>query len=344
MLNPLGQRQLGHNLRILRQDPIFIVGSPRSGTTLLMNMLNRHPSIRLCEESYYFYYVYARHDSFGDLSAPINRRRLVDRYLAIDRINQLGLDHNALSETLMREGDSYKSFFTSLMHFYAMQAGKPRFGDKTPRHAFYSEILCEWYPDCKLILLVRDPRDVVASRLRMPLGSSSVLANARTWLSCTLAAERCSHRDNYLLVRYEQLVNEPEAELKRITAFLGEEYSPAMLVPDEQAKADKWWLQRAHKAVTTERVGKWCDDLTSTQVALIEWAVGSHLRRFGYEPSGLVASVPTIVAGSGHELLASARKKITKLPRTWYYWMQPTQLAAEESWITKRAIFSNPPA
>ena len=50
------------------KPPVFVVGSPRSGTSLLRNMLNRHPSLAICGETHFDHYVYKRRRAFGDLS------------------------------------------------------------------------------------------------------------------------------------------------------------------------------------------------------------------------------------------------------------------------------------
>ncbi|MFQ5666587.1 MAG: sulfotransferase [Candidatus Binatia bacterium] len=313
--------------------PIFIVGAPRSGTSLLRNLLNRHPAIALCDETYYFYYVYERRRAFGDLADPRARRRLVDRYLATTRIQRLGVDRIDLAATLIREGTSYPAFFAALLRAYAASRHKTRWGDKTPQHTLFADALCAWYPSCRLLHVVRDPRDVVASLLRMPWAAPSVLANARLWLRYTLAAEHCRKRDNYLLVPYERLVAEPASELKRICAFVAEEYVPEMLVAEQQDASDAWWFARARGPVDPCRKGIWQQQLTAKEVSLVEWLVGPHMRRFGYEPSRQPASFMTRVEAAGAEVIEDARRKIGELPRLWYFWLRPTNLAAEEAWI-----------
>lgn len=316
----------------LRFDPIFIIGAPRSGTTLLRAMLNRHPNVGLCDETYYFYYVYSRRHAFGDLNKAAHRRRLVDRYLATNRIKRLGLDLDFLAVKLMDEGDSYESLFASLIRSYAVQNGKKRPGEKTPDHAIVSETLCEWYPDCRLIHLIRDPRDVVASLQRMPWASRSVLANARHWLRNTMSAHRCDARANYLLVRYEELVTQPERELERICAFIDEDYSAGMLTPDERRLVDKWWFERAQRNIAIDQQGKWHTELTPKQVGLVEWLIGSQMEQFGYNPTGTKVSRTAISAALADEVLAYARGKLSNLPTIWYYWARPTRLAEEEAW------------
>src|SRR5216683_1842142 len=167
--------------------PIFIVGAPRSGTTLLRNMLNRHPAIAICHETAFQHFVYRRSRAFGSLSDMRNRRLLVKEYLSTWRVQASQMDLQVLGETLLREGTSYAAFFSSLLRFYAQTHGKRRCGEKTPQHALFTKTLCEWYPDARIIHLVRDPRDVVASLLRMPWASSSVLTNAYQWRQCNVS-------------------------------------------------------------------------------------------------------------------------------------------------------------
>jgi hypothetical protein len=271
-------------------SPIFIVGSPRSGTTLLRNMLNRHPAIAICLETQFRRLIYARRRAFGNLSDLRNRRRLVKEYLSTERVKTMQIDLPALEETLLKEGTSYEAFFTSFLRFYAEANGKRRCGEKTPGHSLFIGTLCQWYPDAFIIHILRDPRDVVASLVRMPRQPKSVLSNANTWVRFNLGAWRAHQYPRYLPVRYEELVTQPEEELRRICAFIGEEYSSAMLVESPDWQSPNAWRRRAQEPVTTSRLGKWREQLTADEVALIEWKVGPHMQRFGYEPLGSVPS------------------------------------------------------
>src|ERR1035438_7487502 len=132
------------------EAPIFIVGAPRSGTSLLRNMLNRHPRIAICGETHFHYYVYARRRAFGDLGDLKNRRRLVEEYLALKRLRFV-IDRAGLTEKLLREGTSYQALFTCFVKYHTVSQAKQRWGEKTPQHAVFSETLCEWYPGGTII-------------------------------------------------------------------------------------------------------------------------------------------------------------------------------------------------
>jgi len=321
------------------EAPIFIVGAPRSGTTLLRNILNRHPRIAICGETHFHHYVYARRRAFGDVSDPKSRRRVVEEYLSLRRLRWV-TDRAALAERLMREGASYQALFTCLARYHAESQGKQRWGEKTPQHALFAETLCEWYPNATLIHMIRDPRDVVASLQRMSWAANSVVQNAWTWRACNLAAQRCSQRPQYLPVRYETLVNQPERELARICARLGEEYVPGMLDPREQAEQPLAVTgpARARQPITTERLDKWREELTAKEVSQIEWAVGRHMEAFGYQRSMDPPSSLTIARGLGFAVFDAVRRRLPQLPGIWYYLARPTKLAKQEAWIRRRVL------
>ena len=146
------------------KPPVFIVGAPRSGTTLLRNMLNRHPQFAIVLETQFYNYVYLRRRAFGDLGQLSARRRFVAEYLATERMHRSGLKIEGLEDRLLRDATSYRALFASLMEHYASAEGKPRWGEKSPQHSLFVEVLCNWFPGAAVIHLVRDPREVVADR------------------------------------------------------------------------------------------------------------------------------------------------------------------------------------
>jgi hypothetical protein len=319
------------------EAPIFIVGAPRSGTTLLRSILNRHPRIAICGETHFHHYVYTRRRAFGDLRDLRNRRRLVDEYLALKRLRFV-TDRAGLREKLLREGNTYREFFTCFVKYHTEALGKPRWGEKTPQHALFAETLCDWYPGGTLIHMIRDPRDVVASLQRVPFAANSVVQNAWSWSRHNLAAHRCKDRPQYLAVCYETLVTDPAREVARICERLGEEYLPSMLNPveNEFLPARVSWMALAHEPVTTSRLGAWRHDLTVAEVAQVEWAVGRHMETFGYQRAVAPASRLTIARGLSFAAYDSARRRLPRLPGALYYLFRPTRLAKEEFWMRSR--------
>ena len=102
---------------------IFIVGCPRSGTTLMRWILNRHPSIAIGKETHFRRLVYVRRKAFRDLSNLENRRRLIAEYLASRQMQKSKLDTPEFADKLMREATSYQAMFTSMLRYSAELQG-----------------------------------------------------------------------------------------------------------------------------------------------------------------------------------------------------------------------------
>jgi hypothetical protein len=327
------------------KPPIFIIGSPRSGTTLLRSLISRHPAISICGETRFFADIYRRRSAFGPLENMRNRERLVDRYLSTARIGRLKVDLSALRQRLLDEAISYPAFLDTMMRFYADAHHKPRWGEKTPHHCFFTETLSDWYPGAFLIHLVRDPRDVVASLQRMPWAPKSIWNNSWIWTLFNRAAERSRHRPGYLLVQYEQLIDSPKNELQRICAHVGEEWPDTLDVPTDPGSPYSW-PSSATGAVTRDRVQKWREQLSARDISVVERIAGERLERYGYQRSGPHASFATVAKAFAAGSWDQARQGAAQLPHHWYYLTQPTNLPLHEYWKYRHAwdkMFPNHP-
>jgi hypothetical protein len=314
--------------------PVFIVGAPRSGTTLLRVTLNRHPQLAICGETAYFRRVYARRDAFGDPGNRPNRNRVVGAYLAIEPVRRLGMDIDVLRERLMSDGVTWRALFASLLHVYADSQGKPHSGEKTPGHALYVKTLCDWFPDCTIIHLVRDPRAAVYSLTQVPWASRSVLMGARTWRLFNTAARAVSARDNYLLVKYEDLVTRTEEQLRRMCEHIGLEYQPAMLEPNPAEFDSRQPVHRAYERITAARVALWREKLEPWQVSAIEAAAGHQMEQFGYERQTEGATT-SMARATAEALVEMTFQKFFRSPSAFYHFLQPTNLADEEKWLAR---------
>ena len=319
------------------KPPVFIVGSPRSGTTFLRNVLNRHPSLAVCGETRFFADIYRKRRAFGSLENPRNRRRLVEEYLSTARFKRLGLDLPDLKENLLREATSYPALFTGILQGYAALQGKQRFGEKTPHHAFQARTLCEWYPGAAIIHLVRDPRDVVASLQRMPWAPKSILNNTSMWLLFNRAARRLQNDNGYLLVHYEKLVTQPEQELERICKHLDEECALSAMLGAAPVDGPYSWRRYATGPVTTERLQKWKEELTADDVSLVEWVAGRDMAAYGYSRGASPVSITALARGAGVAVFDVVQRQVEQCAHTWYRLTQPKNLAAQEYWKYRKA-------
>ena len=152
---------------------------------------------------------------------------------------------------------------------------------RPPSTPFHVDTLCDWFPGCSIIHIVRDPRDVVSSLIRMPWANRSVVAGAHAWHSFNMAARAGASRDNYLLVKYEELVSQAEDQLRRISSHVGLPFHEALLEARPVKFAHGPVTARAHEGITTTRVELWRRELRPWQVAAIEKDAGRGMDEFG---------------------------------------------------------------
>lgn len=284
----------------------------------------------ICRETHFFHYVYSRRRWFGDLGVVKNRQRLVDAFLALERTRRMRIDLAILRSHLLREATDYRSFYAALLRFYAESRGKRRTGEQRADHRL-AETYGDWFPDARILHMVRDPRDVVESLMRMPWAPKNVATNARWWLKPNLAMLPAPAGPRYLQVKYEKLVRHPEVEIPSICAFVGEPHTPGLCLPAGEPAADRPWLERAQHAVDPSRVGVWRDVFSRAEIGLIEWIVGRHLEVFGYQPEGLPPTAGARLTARVRESIQAARRRMDEFPGSLYYAMRSTNLAGEEA-------------
>jgi hypothetical protein len=276
--------------------PVFVVGCPRSGTTMLQLMLHAHPRIAIPPESRFLLAAYQCRSGFGDLTDPDRRRALGRWIVATAHFDDLGLDAGTVIEAIVAAPPTLGSALGTVFQLYADRFGKPRWGDKRPIYLRSLPLVLRLFPDAQIINIVRDGRDCVASLKDTPWGRTGLDDLIDQWARAADAARRAARlygHGTFHQVRYEDLVAEPETYLRTICRFLGETYHPAMAQPSEQAAVAvptyKTWHERTHRAVTTDRVRSWQQRLTEDEIRRCESIFGPRLARLGYEPSAAMS-------------------------------------------------------
>lgn len=274
--------------------PIFIVGCPRSGTTMLQLMLHAHPEIAIPPESRFLVDIYDRREEFGDLRDPGNRERLANAIIRQRRrLRDLGLDPQELRQQIVDGSPTVGSAAAAVFQGYAKRFGKRRWGDKRPAYIQRLDTLLRLFPDAQIIHIIRDGRDCVSSLKRMPWWKGGVIAATSTWRRAMIAGGRARRRlpaDTYVEVRYEDLIDDPEGQLRRLCAFLNEEFDAAMLEPhrvaDVAVPERKVWHTQTRREVNDRARERWREDLGPQELRLLEFVAGRHLLAHGYELSG----------------------------------------------------------
>src|SRR5579863_7064177 len=141
--------------------PVFIVGCPRSGTTLLYNMLLSAGGFAVyLAESNVFNLLVPR---FGDLSVPANREKLVDAWLQSQLFRASFLDEKQIRAKVLSECRNGGDFLRIIMGEMARVQGVERWADNSPEELLYALAIKKYLPDALFIHMIRDGRDVALS-------------------------------------------------------------------------------------------------------------------------------------------------------------------------------------
>jgi Sulfotransferase family len=275
--------------------PIFVLGCPRSGTTLLQLMLHAHPRIAIPPETRFLLTCYASRNSFGDLRAEPARRALAESIVGKRQtlFYDLGLDAAEITEEIVSGPPTLGSALGTVFAAYAQRFGKPRWGDKRPGYYDYIPALLRLFPQAQIVHLIRDGRDCVASLMEMPWFKQDIYAAIATWVEAIDRGRWAARRlpgDTYVELRYEHLAANPAAGLTALCGFLGEDFDAAMTEPyklaDVAVPKRAAWHAGTHQQVSPARSGSWQNRLEPWQIALCEAVMGRRLRALGYELSG----------------------------------------------------------
>jgi hypothetical protein len=274
---------------------LFIVGCPRSGTTLLRRMVDAHPRIAITRETHWIPEVIRRGRGV-DLAGRATPE-LPAVLEAHPKFGTLGIDREEL-ERLASERPSYAAFVQALFDWYGAARGKHLVGDKTPGYVREIRLLHDLFPHARFVHLLRDGRDVCLSALgwerkaeqlrrRFPTWDEAPVATAALWWRWHVMQGHQSGRGLepglYLELRYEALVADPEGECRRLCDFLGVVFDPAMVRFHEGRtrfepglSAKRAWLP------PTPGLRDWRGQMPHEQVEEFEAAAGDALEALGY--------------------------------------------------------------
>ena len=262
--------------------PLFVVGSGRSGTSLLRAMLNAHPNLHLTHEA--SFYLDPRGNSLAG-----DGRAWFERYAQTFSFAFLGVARSEVTEELDDlPTPTRRDAVAAVMRAAARQRGKARFGDKTPAHAQQLATIAAEFPGARIVHVVRDPRGVVASLAAMPWATSSHGLNAFFAAQQVKAVGRFAAAGGAVCtVRLEDLVVRPEEEMRRVLAFVGEDWDPAVLDHTAHGGGSDLppfpWFAEAARPVTAPTGPPKPWTLSPAWIRSVERTAAWTLREHGYE-------------------------------------------------------------
>lgn len=268
-------------------DLFFLVGCPRSGTTLLQQMLDAHPAIAVAPETHFirrFWLHRARYpmDTIEEI------RLLVDAIIALPEFSEMRLDpHHYRSDAIQLRDHS--SLLRLLLSQFAIRQGKQIVGEKTPNHLLYMEILKELFPDARFVHLVRDPRAVVNSWRTVPWSRGSPRRDAEVWQRYESTARKQYRQlgDAIITIYYEDLLTNPRAVLSEVCGHLGVAFTPTMLDYHAQTSTinvvREPWKKRATEPLDVSSHGRWRIEMPMKTIREVETVVWKEMTRHGYK-------------------------------------------------------------
>ena len=303
---------------------LFVVGCPRSGTTLLQRVLNAHPQLAITPESHWIPRLHAK--PWALTPEGLIKPKLIRRLLAHPKFARLNISREELMR-LAGNGQpmTYASLVSTIFDLYGGVRGRTLVGDKTPDYVRKIETLHALWPLARFVHLVRDGRDVALSMMDWPkvrpkpgdfvTWHEDRVSTAALWWELNVRlgrkAGRSLGRELYYEMRYESLVCHPREESAALCAFLGVPYDDAMLHFWEGEAGSDPGLEkkRAHQPVTPG-LRDWSSQLSPEDKERFEAAAGALLDELGY---------PRVVRNPGVEALERAaryRRLLAQDPRT----------------------------
>lgn len=337
--------------KTIPRGPIFIVGSVHTGTTLVSKILSRHPDVfgGLGETCFFHNYsIIVDHFPQIDDKEEQSRLALYLIKLVLFGYNNADVKHSQEDfERLCTHGvrraelrqivdivrcipsPTYEDIFRIVNEQLAAIHGKNRWREKTPGHLYYIERIINHYPAACFIELVRDPRDVLASKQKRRQMDASLeeldsgrkvkagvrkydpLLDSVAWKGAVKAGNRgkMNYPEKILRIRYEDFVQNPAALTSKLCHFAGLSISEPIL----RKMLDVEWInttvtgQHGTQGIGTDSVEKWKIRLSSAEVAICQQLVKKEMTELGYErailPRSALLTLPIQVAKSAVEIV-----------------------------------------
>jgi hypothetical protein len=242
---------------------IFVVGSPRSGTSLIQSVLAAH----------------SRLFSIPGETGLFSHQNIFAR-------RHFGLSW-AENRALFDESRDVVDFFDRGVRLLETRSGGRTFVEKTPQHVLRLEFLGERFPNARFVHVVRDGRDCFTSaksHARIPQAASA-RRFAGYWRRCVDVPLRMEGNPRLATIRYEDFVRAAPQELDRVMRFLGLEREDEQLDPElfgSHRRGDRDEFRLLRSPVSDRRVGRWRTELSSTERRDFVRVAGRHLAAYRY--------------------------------------------------------------
>lgn len=298
--------------------PIFVVGTPRSGTTLTARILGRHSQIFMPGETHFFGDIYSRRKELGDLRDPSSMEKILDRLSTLyerynepsdqKRIEYLLFNEPEMLKKLRSACKDYKDILSFFMEVQLVEQGKVRWGNNAPKDIFDIENILSFYPNAKILICVRELRDFLLSykdRWKFVPSEHSErvkciyhpVITSLLWKSTVRLIPIIKKRvpkENLMIVKYEDLVQNPMDIIYKICKVVGEKFEPEMLEIDSNNSS----REVQEKGIFSSSIGRWRGLLTREEAAVAQMIARKELEHLGYKLEKKIEANPFKVFSS----------------------------------------------
>jgi len=279
----------------MSQSPIFIGGMQRSGTSLMRSMIGSHPAVAIFQWDLPIWtkiYPVFQHVSTGGKQLC---DAVLDAFFASNKVKncdmQLDRDRVRIRALSVKPVD-FANIAEAFLSEYAELVGRPRWGLKTPQNEFYAEQIFSAYEDARMIQLVRDPRDCSLSVQNYDekwAQNYDAVEHAQTWRQSVKLGLKYQNQfaGRYLVIKYEDLVRDPENSVRRACETLDLEFQPEML----SMNGHLGWRGNSssfnqhepkEKKISTESIGRYQQQSSDFDLRLYQTILQDELRTLGY--------------------------------------------------------------
>lgn len=302
-------------------EAVFIVGVPRSGTTLLKSMLNMHPEVMIAPETHFFLEIWQHRGKHEGENNKERAKQVWQEYADTKFLDDIHNNQNILKKKIINSNFSYHRMYKILLTEYAQNNEAAICGDSTPAHLEYVDQLSQWFPQAQFVHIIRDPRAVSLSIRNTPWGADrSHTQNSFRWRKYVRKGNRLNEilTDNYHELQYETLVRKPRSTLQSLSNKIGIDFKPAMLRFHEQAaehlSSDEPWKQSCRKPLQSESISRWKKELSHKEKSMISAVCREYMLKYNYSPTDICfADIPFMAQQFLSFGLRKIKQKITNL-------------------------------
>ena len=309
-----------------RKSPVFVLGCPRSGTTLLYHMLLSAGGFAVYRAETHVFDLLA--PRFGNLATRADCKRLLEAWLQTEYFRRTGLPGEEFSARVLSECHSGGDFLRLLIESIAEQQGARRWAECTPEHLLYTREIRKALPNALVIHVIRDGRDVAMSLAKQgwirPFAWDSgrgLLVAGLYWRWLVDRGRELGRElgSDYLEVRFEELNAHPRETLAAIEKFIGQALDYDSILRNGIGSVSEPNTSFGGDGKQLNPVGRW-RNLPPAELAELEAVLSHSLRELNYE--GTAAGAPSLslaARGNLYSLWFSAKlwlKSHTPLSRS----------------------------